>query len=310
MDIGRFGARGLNRLLRDTAHDVLWLNSVYDREFTLPALLAARGFGASSAPIILSPRGEFGAGALNVKATKKQMFLRLARALRLWRGVTFHATSEAEASDMAAGTPPGAEIVVAPNLRLMLNPPPFEPPAGALRLIFVGRIVPIKGLAFALEVLARVRRPATFEIFGPPEDEATYNQCRALAEKLPAPIAVQWRGAASNETIVNALARSDLFLLPTGGENFGHAIFEALSCGVPALISDRTPWRGLTARRAGFDLPLDAPERFVDALEFYAALPDEARAAWREGARACARAYVETSGAAEASARLIHQAMR
>ena len=35
------------------------------------------------------------------------------------------------------------------------------------------------------------------------------------------------------------------FLLPTGGENFGHAIFEALSCGVPALISDRTPWRDL-----------------------------------------------------------------
>ena len=108
---------------------------------------------------------------------------------------------------------------------------------------------------------------------------------------------------ASNDAIVAALARSDVFLLPTGGENFGHAIFEALSCGVPVLISDQTPWRGLEALKAGWDLPLARPEAFVAALRAFAALPATARAEWREGARACARAYVEKSGAAEASAR-------
>ena len=161
----------------------------------------------------------------------------------------WHATSQAEAKDIAAEAPKGAEIVVAPNLRLMLTPPAFTPPGEALRVIFVGRIVPIKGLDFALEVLARLQVPAEFEIFGPAEDEATYARCRALAQKLPAHVKATWRGAASNEEIVAALARSDVFLLPTGGENFGHAIFEALSCGVPALISDQTPWRGLAARQ-------------------------------------------------------------
>jgi len=120
---------------------------------------------------------------------------------------------------------------------------------------------------------------------------------------------VHWRGAASNETIVGALARSDLFLLPTGGENFGHAIFEALCCGVPALISDRTPWRGLAARKAGWDLPLSDASAFVAALEAYAALRPDARAAWREGARACALAYTQESGAAAATAALIRRAM-
>jgi glycosyltransferase involved in cell wall biosynthesis len=307
LDVGRFGARGLARLLKETPHDALWLNSVYDREFTLPALGLAR-LGAERAPIVLSPRGEFGAGALEVKVAKKKLFLKLARA-GLWRAITWHATSEAEARDISVQAPQGAEIVVAPNLRLMLPLPSFAAPGEALRVIFVGRIVPIKGLAFALEVLARVRAPVVFEICGPAEDAATYAECRAFADKLPPHVHVNWRGAVSAEAIVEALSRSDLFFLPTGGENFGHAIFEALACGVPALISDQTPWLGLAAQKAGWDLPLSEPQAFVSALEAYAALGSRARAEWREGARNRARAYVEESGAAEASARLLRRAM-
>ena len=310
MKIGRFGAQGLRRVLRETPHDLLWLNSVYDREFTLPALFAARALRASPAPVVISPRGEFGPGALDVKARKKQVFLKAVRALGLWRGVTWHATSETEAKDTAAQAPEGARIVVAPNLRLMLTPPPFEPPEGTLRLVFVGRIVPIKGLAFALRALARLKVPARLEVFGPAEDAATYAEARALAEQLPPHVSVDWRGAASNATIVEAMARSDVFLLPTGGENFGHAIFEALACGVPALISDQTPWRGLSAQHAGWDLPLSAPDAFVAALESFAALGDNERALWREGARACARAYLDASGGGRASAALIRQALR
>jgi glycosyltransferase involved in cell wall biosynthesis len=307
LEARRFGAHGLYKLLRETPHDALWLNSVYDREFTLP-ILAARRLGVSKARVILSPRGEFGHGALSVKAGKKRLFLPLARAT-LWRDLIWHATSEAEARDIAAATRAGAEIAVAPNLRLMLEAPPFTPPGEALRLAFVGRIVPIKGLDFALRALARFDRPATFEIFGPPEDAATYAQCRALAEQSPAHVRVNWRGATSNEEIVEAMGGVDLLLLPTGGENFGHAIFEALACGVPVLISDRTPWRGLEARKAGFDLPLEQPEAFVDAMRRFAALPVEARAQWREGARACARDYLSGNGLVEASASLIRRAL-
>jgi hypothetical protein len=307
LPVGRFGARALSRVLKQTPHDVLWLNSVYDREFTLPAL-AARAFGASRAPIILSPRGEFGEGALAVKAGKKRLFLMAARAA-LWRNILWHATSEAEARDIAAGAPRNAEIIIAPNLRLLPPPPPFEPPGEALRAIFVGRIVPIKGLDIALEALARVRAPVVLDVFGPPEDEATYQRCRQLAQALPPHIEVRWRGAASNAEILAALGHSDIFVSPTGGENFGHAIFEALACGVPALISDRTPWRGLEARRAGWDLPLGDPGAFAEIMDRYAAASPSARAEWREGAQAAARAYVETSGAASASAALIRKAL-
>jgi glycosyltransferase involved in cell wall biosynthesis len=304
LPVGRLGAQGLAGVVKQTPHDVLWLNSIYDREFTLPAL----ALGASRGRVILSPRGEFGEGALAVKAGKKRVFMALARAA-LWRGLLWHATSEAEARDMAAQIPRGAQIVVAPNLRSPPPPPVFVPPGTALRAIFVGRIVPIKGLDIALSALAQVRAPVAFDIYGPPEDEATTRRCRELSDALPPHIEVRWRGAASNEEIVAALGRSDVFVSPTGGENFGHAIFEALACGVPALISDRTPWRGLEARRAGWDLPLGDAGAFAAVLERYAALPEDERMAWREGARAAARAYVETSGAAAASAALIRRAL-
>lgn len=56
-------------------------------------------------------------------------------------------------------------------------------------------------------------------------------------------------------------------MLPTKGENFGHAIFEALNLGKPVLISDQTPWRNLSAAGAGWDLPLDSQDAFVEALQ-------------------------------------------
>jgi glycosyltransferase involved in cell wall biosynthesis len=306
LPVGKLGAVGLTKLLRETPHDALWLNSVYDREFTLPAL-AARLLGRTRGAALLSPRGEFAAGALEVKSGKKQVFLNLIRALGLWRGVTVHATSETEAMEIAARAPKGTEIVMAPNMRLMLAPPPFVPPDETLRMIFVGRIVPIKGLDFALKVLAKVRAKVEFEIFGPPEDAATASQCAKLAAALPANIVAHWRGAASNEAIVAALARSDLFFLPTGGENFGHAIFEALSCGAPVLISDRTPWRNLKAAGAGWDLPLEDQAPFVEAIETFAALDPEERSRWRGAAREVARKWVEESGAADASARMLRR---
>ena len=56
------------------------------------------------------------------------------------------------------------------------------------------------------------------------------------------------------------------FFLPTKGENFGHVIFEALTSGCVVLISDRTPWKELHGRNAGWALPLSDNRNFADKL--------------------------------------------
>jgi glycosyltransferase involved in cell wall biosynthesis len=50
-------------------------------------------------------------------------------------------------------------------------------------------------------------------------------------------------------------AVASLFLLPSHGENFGLSIAEALASGVPALVTDTTPWAGLNQNGAGWCVP-------------------------------------------------------
>src|SRR5205085_10854598 len=56
------------------------------------------------------------------------------------------------------------------------------------------------------------------------------------------------------------LADYHALILPTSGENFGHAIYECLSVGRPAIISDKTPWSDIQAKKAGFVFSLDNEE--------------------------------------------------
>jgi glycosyltransferase involved in cell wall biosynthesis len=50
-------------------------------------------------------------------------------------------------------------------------------------------------------------------------------------------------------------AIASLFVLPSHGENFGLSIAEALANGVPALVTDTTPWSGLNRTGAGWCVP-------------------------------------------------------
>jgi glycosyltransferase involved in cell wall biosynthesis len=56
---------------------------------------------------------------------------------------------------------------------------------------------------------------------------------------------------------------ASLFLLPSHGENFGLSIAEALASGVPAIVTDTTPWSELNSTGAGWCVPW--PE-FASAL--------------------------------------------
>ena len=58
---------------------------------------------------------------------------------------------------------------------------------------------------------------------------------------------------------------SSLFVLPTHSENFGMVIAEAMSCGVPVITTNGTPWQELNDHNLGWciDLSLD---NLVNAL--------------------------------------------
>src|SRR5205823_11143200 len=91
---------------------------------------------------IRSPRGEFAAGALGLKASRKRAYLAVARRLGLLSDVWLHATGPREAEDIAREFPWSRGVLVAPNVRLLpaLLPRPDHAvtEAGVTRLAFLG----------------------------------------------------------------------------------------------------------------------------------------------------------------------------
>jgi hypothetical protein len=296
--MARLGPAGFRALLHTTPHDVLLLNGFFDREFTIPALVLRRLGSIPRRPTLLSPRGEMGEGALGLKSGRKRAYIALARRLGLLSDVVLHATGPSELEDIRRTFPWSRGTLLAPNMRQLPDMPAQEEDSnGVTRLAFLGRIARVKNLHFGLDVLRSVSARVAFDIYGPVSDPEYWRECERITAALPDNIAVSYQGEIANSAVPATLARYDLLFLPTLGENFGHAIFEALASGVPALISDATPWLELEAREAGWSLPLDRPDRFAAAIECLAGMEPDDRRRLRKGARRAAERMVTDSDA-------------
>lgn len=293
----RFGISGLRRAIRATPHDLLIMNSFFDHEFSLAALWLRRFGLVPRKPALLAPRGEFSPGALTLSPRRKRFFRSLAKLSRMLKSVDLQVTTEDEAREARAALPfYRGRIWVTPNIRTIPPLPPHPPrvPDGPLRVAFLSRIDRKKQLDFALDVLAGAEVPVAFDIFGPATDPDYWRACEARIVSMPDHVQVTYRGAIAPADVLPALAAQDLFFLPTLGENFGHAIADSLLAGTPVLISDQTPWRGLAAAHAGWDLPLGDAESFVAAIRRMAAAGPGEQARLRAGARAFAEGELDT----------------
>jgi glycosyltransferase involved in cell wall biosynthesis len=247
--------------------DFVYLNHLFSPLFVVYPLWLKRT-GRLRGRVVLCPRGALYDSALSVKPWKKHPFLKLFRWLGIQRRIVFHATNQREKEAILRFFP-ASEVRIADNLPNS-NQPPFQSypkEAGNLRCIFISRIFPIKNLLYYLDVLARVRTKVELTIVGPVEDKAYWEECRKKIATLPDHIRANWLGPKRNDELMPILLQHHLYVLPTTGENFGHSIFEALLAGRPVLISDQTPWLGLSALKAGWDLPLADPEGFARATE-------------------------------------------
>jgi len=309
------GLRNWGRLLRQTPHDVLYLNSLTDPRFTLLPLLVQSLSRGKRRPVVLAPRGELSPGALALKRRKKAVFLSVAQMIGLYRDVIWHASTAEEASLIRQHFGQEVRCFVAGNLSIgafLETPETRHAWSGErpLRLVFFSRISRKKNLEFALRVLRGCNRPIQFDVWGIMEDPAYWQECQGLCGVLPAGIRVEYRGEAEPAQVLHILASYDLFFLPTRGENFGHVIAEVLAAGTPVLISDQTPWRDLEREGVGWDLPLEGNEAgFVDAIENAAARWKAEGATWRRQVRAYAERKLGDPEIIEANRRMFCEAI-
>jgi glycosyltransferase involved in cell wall biosynthesis len=309
---GRLAVRGLRQAIRATPHDVLITNSLMDHLFTGASLWMRRLGLVPRRPVLLAPRGELSSGTLEISAARKRAYLAFLSRSGLLRGLSFQATNEAEAAEIRAAVGQAADVWVTPNIRRIPPLPPHRPraPGEPLRIAYLSRIDRKKNLDFALQALAEAAVPVRFDIYGPVSNHAYWRACEAQIAAIPASVEVRHHGAIGQSAVPAALANADLFFLPTRGENFGHAIADALIAGTPALLSDQTPWRGLEQAGAGWDLPLSDPSAFVAAVRRSAAMTPGEAAAMRSGARRFVEAELDPERAAAMLALCLEELIR
>lgn len=272
--------------LRQTPHDVVYLNSFFSPRYTIPVLMLRRLGLILKKPVVLAVRGEFAPAALDLKSRKKQIYLQFALRLGLLKNVLFHATNPNEEERI--------QTILGTDVQTHLAPPLARSPGeisqrarlggGPLKMVFLGRIAPMKNLDYALEVLSNVSVPVNFTIFGPLEDEQYWATCQQLISKLPNHIHVEYAGSVAPTEVAEVLSQYDLFFMPTRGENFGHVIAEALAAGCPVLISDQTPWQDLEAHGCGWAFSLSEKAKFSETIDEIGDLVAQGRNVWSKNA--------------------------
>ncbi len=289
--------RSIRKTVKQLAPDRVYINGMFSPTFSIYPLMAARSLGL---PTTVAPRGMLAPGALAIKPMKKKVFLNALSLLGAYKSVEFHATNAVESAQIRRHIGLNAQIAEVPNIpgltQIERANATTHKNKNHLNVLTTARLAREKNIAFALECLAElpdhIRVNQTF--IGSAYDEKYAGQCGELAQKLPDHVRVEFSGPKPPREVAEKLGESHLFFLPTLGENYGHAIIEALLAGVPALISDRTPWRNLVRDGLGLDADLAEKRIFVDYLVKLAEMEGEEYKEQFKNVGANARRLIDT----------------
>ena len=281
----------LRQLMLETTHDVIYLNSFFSSRCAIKPLLLRKLRMIRNVPVILAPRGEFSPGALALKAFKKKLFIKLSRIAGLYAGIIWQASSDVEAEDIRRCVGNDLTIFVSPDMAPVVatSTAPRRKKVkhqGHLDVVFLSRISRKKNLDGALRLLSNLQGDIQFNIYGPLEDASYWTECKRIIDGLSPNITVQYCGSVPHEDVLSVMEAHDLFFFPTFGENFGHVILEAFLAGCPVVISDQTPWRGLSDKKVGWDIPLSSVADFNSVLQRCVMMDDDEYRTWSDSARA------------------------
>lgn len=256
-------APGFESLLRAGAYDVAHSHGLW----TYMTILADRVANTMGIPHIVAPCGMLQTGALKRRAWKKNVARLLYQDRVLRRARLLHAKSEAEYEGLPRiGLK--KPVAVVPNPTPLRSAPitltPMERqaflerhglPAGKRVALYLGRLHPVKGLARLIAAWGMIptacRDGWHLALAGP--DEGGYKKVLLDALRTSGCASdVAFIGALDDDEKWTAYAAADLFVMPSDFENFGMAIVEAMSMGIPVVTTTGTPWRELAQKHCGW----------------------------------------------------------
>jgi glycosyltransferase involved in cell wall biosynthesis len=217
----------------------------------MPNVYAGDFISGSSCKLVVSPHGTLSKMALSINSLQKKVFWYLFQAQTIKAVHCFHATAESEYHDIRSlGFK--QPVCIIPN---GVNVPPlnFLPKRGPRKLLYLGRIHPIKGIDILVNAWKIIERefPDWELCIAGPDNNGYLLETQNLAKKLKIK-RVKFLGPLFGEKKLRAYREASIFILPSHSENFGMTIAESLAAGTPVITTKAAPWEKLEEKGAGW----------------------------------------------------------
>ncbi|MFP6565700.1 MAG: glycosyltransferase [Dehalococcoidia bacterium] len=228
-----------------------------------PGYIASKIARSRNVPYIVTIHGELNEWNLQQKRLKKQIYMTAIQRGILQKSAALHAITQAESNRIrqleietpVAMIPNGTHTEEFENLpdrsQFVSRYPELE---NRLIVLFLGRIQQKKGLdilAQAFGNLARTRDDVRLVVAGPDEDN-TLTEVKTILKSHGALEKAVFPGMLTGEQKLEALSAADIFALTSYSEGFSVALLEALSAGLPLVITDECNFPEVGDSRAGF----------------------------------------------------------
>ena len=229
-----------------------------------PGFVGCQSASRRRIPHVISLRGGLDPVALGQKAARKWLYMRLVQGPMLRSASAVHALTDVEARHARAlnlavapavipnGVDPGLpDAVRRVDVSAFIRRHPTL--AGKRIILFLGRLTANKGVDLLARSFALVRRrieDAALLIVGPNKGD-TQPRVERLLEEAGLLGYATFTGALAGKDKLASLACADVLVLPSGAEGFSNAVLEAMSTGIPVVISEQCNFPEVAESRAG-----------------------------------------------------------
>jgi glycosyltransferase involved in cell wall biosynthesis len=222
--------------------DVVHLTAVYSPP-TIPTLALCRLFRK---PVMWSTRGALQGWRERTRKNLKSVWEKTCDLLCSPDRVMLHATSEPERVASVERIKHASAVVISNGIESPPTNGNQRPQThDGLRLLYLGRLHPVKGIENLLKAMATMTNGVTLSVCG--EGEADYQaRLNSLAAELDLSQRVTFHGRVDGEAKEKQFAEADLCVVPSFTENFCNVVAESLARGVPVVASKGTPWARVT----------------------------------------------------------------
>lgn len=253
---------------------MVYLTGVFSYCLNHAAIQASQKLGIK---VVIATRGEICKNILAMKRYKKIPYLCLMNITGEFNNIYFQVTSTEEKEQLKKYLHiDDARITMLPNIHgKAIDMPRPAKKAGEARMLFISRIHPKKNLLDAVKAAVNVKGTLIFDIYGPVEDSAYWQECQRVIESAPDNVIVTYCGRLDMNHARQCYYGYHGLIFPTLSENYGHVIVESMIAGCPVIITrGTTPWDDAD-NQAGYVVNLHDIDALTRAIERIIAMDEE-----------------------------------